>query len=330
MGEGEIRVSEQRRVLVCGEALVDLLPEGSDERQRFRPVLGGSPFNVAIGVARLEVETGYLGRLSSDRFGQQQRRRLAEAGVVPHWLQQGPEPTALAMVTLGGRDGREADYRFYLEGTAERSLDATVIPPHGADRVRLLHFGSFSLVLPPTAELFADMIRARDAEQLVSLDVNVRPAITPDLTDVRDRIDALRSGVDIIKASDEDLAHLFPDENPLEVCRHWAAEGTALIALTRGGDGATLLCGEEEISAPAPAVAVVDTVGAGDSFMAALIAAVMAQPPQGAGALSRQSPEALRGLLQRAMTAAAITCTRAGAQPPDRAELEAALTATPG
>lgn len=318
-------MKERRRVLVCGEALVDLLPEGDGEDQRFRPVLGGSPFNVAIGVARLEVETGYLGRLSSDRFGQQQRRRLNGAGVRSDWLQEGPEPTALAMVTLGGRDGREADYRFYLDGTAERSLDPAAVAPHGAERVGLLHFGSFSLVLPPTAELFADMIRGRDAEQLVSLDVNVRPAITRDLADVRDRIDALRSGVDVIKASDEDLAHLFPGEDPLEICRHWAAEGTALIALTRGGDGATLIRGDEEVTVPAPPVRVVDTVGAGDSFMAALIAGIIERPEASAERLGQLAPAALQALLRQAVTAAAITCTRAGAQPPDRDELEAAL-----
>ncbi len=318
-------LKSSQRVLICGEALVDLLPEGRGEDQRFRPVLGGSPFNVAVGVARLEVETGYLGRLSSDRFGQQQRQRLAGAGVLPDWLQEGPEPTALAMVTLGGRDGREADYRFYLEGTAERSVDPAAVAPHGAGRVGLMHFGSFSLVLSPTAELFAAMIRGRDAEQLVSLDVNVRPAITPNLIDVRDRIDALRSGVDVIKASDEDLAHLFPGEDPLEICHHWAAEGTALIALTRGSDGATLLCGDEEVSAPAPPVRVVGTVGAGDSFMAALIAGVIERPETSAARLGQLAPAALGALLQRAVTAAAITCTRAGAQPPDREELEMAL-----
>lgn len=318
-----------RRVLVCGEALVDLLPEGHGDAQRFRPALGGSPFNVAVGVARLGTPTGFLCRLSSDAFGRAQRHRLEEAGVDPAWLQTGPEPTALAMVTFGAAGVRDADYRFYLQGSAERSLDPAIVPDHGQSVVALLHFGSFSLVLPPTAELFADMIRRRDAGQIASMDINIRPTITPRLDEVRDRIDSLRSGLDVIKASMEDLQHLFPDEDPLEICRHWAAEGTPLIALTRGDEGATLLCGAREVSRPAPAVEVADTVGAGDSFMAALLNGVMRLRDDGPPDLSAIHEAAMEALLARALRAAALTCSRPGAQPPDRNELDSAFSAGP-
>lgn len=318
-----------QRVLVCGEALVDLLPEGEGAAFRLHPVLGGSPFNVAIGLARLGTATGFLCRLSSDRFGRAQRQRLEQCGVSTRWLQTGPEPTALAMVDPEPAGHGSLDYRFHLQGSAERGLDASAIPAWGVDAVALIHFGSFSLVLPPTADLFADMIRRRAADQLASMDLNIRPAATPDLDAVRDRIDALRSGVDIIKASGEDLRHLFPHEDPLEVCRHWADEGTALVALTCGDHGATLLCGAREVFQSAPGVAVTDTVGAGDSFMAALLDGAMRLNAGDPPGLATIGTAAMENLLARAVRAAAITCSRPGAQPPDRNELESALSAAP-
>ncbi|MDT0306532.1 PfkB family carbohydrate kinase [Streptomyces sp. DSM 44917] len=294
------------RVTVIGEALVDLLwPAGAREA---RAVAGGSPANVAVGLHRLERPATLLTAWGEDPPGELVREHLAATGVDVRRVASGAERTMVALAYLGG-DG-VASYDF-LAAWDPREL------PVPADTA-VVHTGSLAVVLEPGAARVLDACRAQRRQgRAVAADLNVRPAVQPDRDAYRAACARLAAEADVLKASDEDLAWLYPGRAPAEAARALLDAGPRLVAVTLGAAGALAVTAGEEVRVPAPAVEVADTVGAGDTFQAALLDAVAAAggPPQGR--------EALAAVLARCAAAAAITCTRVGADPPTRAELEA-------
>ena len=308
-------------LVVVGEALVDMVPTRCDGVRHFAPRPGGSPYNVAVGAARLDVPAAFLGRLSTDPFGRMLRDHLATGGVSVEHVVDSADPTALAFVHPDERG--VAEYSFYMTGTAERQL---VVSDVASDlRPTMLHVGSIALVLEPIATTVDVLVERFAGDSVVTLDPNVRPQFIPDREDYRARLARLLPHVDIVKVSDDDLGWLEPGQDPLDLAGGWLDHGPRLVIVTRGAEGAVALTPGGTVAVAARPVAVADTVGAGDSFMAATLAWVAEHRDALDGALGDRVM--LADLLHRAVAAAAITCGRPGADPPSRAELDAALGA---
>ena len=301
-------------VLVSGEALVDLIPK---EDTTYEAVLGGSPFNTAIGLGRLGVRTGFAGRLSGDAMGEALARQLTASGVDPRFSVVDSRPSPLAFVTRGTAV-TGSRYSFYLGATAYDG--ASPLSDDWTDHAAHLHVGSFSATDGVLGEaVLAAMGRAGSAATM-SYDPNIRPFVVPPLAETRPMVEARVALSTYVKASDEDFDWLYPGTPPSEAAARWAAMGPKLVVMTRGGAGAEAHFRGERLVQPAPAVDVVDTVGAGDSFMAGLLAAMAGDRALGAGVRDPSEAEVARWLLF-AIACSAITCTRQGAQPPTRADV---------
>lgn len=308
--------------LICGEALYDffLTDENVSGNLSIDARPGGSPFNVAIGMSRLGASSALLTGMSDDMLGARLANILGNEGVTRDYLVRTGRRTTLSLVGLDENGG--PSYAFYGVGSADCSLTEADLPEIGAE-VRGLHFGSYSIAVNPVADALASLATAH-SQLFISLDPNVRPTIEPDMQVWRDRIDTLLPIVNLLKVSDEDIAALYPSDDPVDVVRGWAAKGPSLVVLTRGGSEAVAIRGETEIRyKPAP-IQVVDTVGAGDTFMAALLKK-MSSESDPAAFLSTVTPEGIEDLLRYASTAAGITCGRRGADLPTEADLTARL-----
>ncbi|MEY9835153.1 carbohydrate kinase [Streptacidiphilus sp. EB103A] len=297
--------------LVIGESVADIVraPGQADV-----PHPGGSPANVAYGLARLGLDAALLTQLGADPMGELISAHLRSAGV--RLLSDGQEgvrtPTALVTLDVGGH----ADYTFDIEWTL-RPTQVPFVPRH-------VHLGSIASVTAPGAEPAAALVESLRGQATVSYDPNVRPALMGEHPEAVRRVERCVALSDLVKASDEDLAWLYPGVAAPEVAARWLALGPALVLVTRGGDGASAFTRSERITAPAVPTAVVDTVGAGDSFMSATLAALAALDLLGAPArpgLAALDAAAVDGILTHAGRAAAVTVSRAGANPPNRQEL---------
>jgi fructokinase len=301
-------------IAVIGEALIDLVETGDDEPRLARP--GGSPYNVAIGLARLDRPTCFVGRLSRDPLGTVLRNHALRSGVDLSLSVDAPEPSTVALVELDPAGA--AQYRFGVDGTADfRWTDAELarLPTD----VSAVHFGSLASWLAPGDAAIADRIAVlRAAGAAVSYDPNVRPHLQPDAAIARAQIEQAVALAHLVKTSEEDIAWLRPGESVEDVAASWLALGPAAVVVTRGAAGATAFTSGGMVSRPPVPVDVVDTVGAGDAFMSGLL-----------DALARRSLLTPAGIadapfgevLDDAGLVAAITCSRAGANPPRRAEL---------
>lgn len=295
------------RVVVCGEALVDLVPSG----ELLDPRLGGGPLNVAVALGRLGVSASFCSRVSTDAFGERVLARLAESGVDAALVARGPEPTTLAVVALGP-DG-SAGYSFYVDGTADRLL--AEVPPLPADTV-VASFGTLSLVLEPGASAYAAALhRAHDAGVLTVLDPNVRAQLVPDAAAYRARFRSWLPAVDVCKVSDDDLAWL--GGTPADLL----GAGAAAVVLTRGGEGLAVHTAAGEVAVAAPPVAVADTIGAGDTVHAVLCEQLALRGVRGRADLQGWDAATWAEVLTRAARAAALTVSRPGADVPWAHEL---------
>lgn len=310
-------------IVVAGESLVDLVPDADG---RLVSLPGGSPFNVAIGLGRLGVDTTLLGPLSDDAFGALLAHRLDDADVRALPTDRTSRPTTLAMVHLD--DAGHASYGFYLDGTSATGLSASDVAVAHREEPALatapLHvsLGAVTLASGGTGATLAALIADASSRPFVSLDPNVRPAVIGDMTAERAAIERAVAAVDLVKVSDEDLAALLPGRDPLEVAGEWARSGPALVVVTRGGDGATAVRAEGgTLTVASLPVPVVDTVGAGDAFTSGLLAALEERGLLDRRALRSADASALREVLAFASRVAAVTCTRKGADPPRRAEV---------
>lgn len=304
-------------IVVCGEALIDFAPDGGPQ-ERYVPHPGGGPFNTAVALGRLEVEVAFLGRLSTDPFGRRLRRHLVDNGVDPRFIVEGAEPTTLALVALS--DEGQATYSFYLDGTAGGGLRREHLPDPLPDAVAALHLGSLAVVLEPSASTLEHLVEHEHGARVVSLDPNIRPAVIDDRDAYRQRVERLVARADLVRVSRDDLVWLDPAE-PAVVARRWLDAGAALVVVTSGDEGATAYHHSGAVSVAAQPVELVDSIGAGDAFNAGLLAWLHRQ-----GQLDRDEIEALSAgdlgdALRFAGRVAALTCARAGADPPRLAEL---------
>ncbi|WP_085727168.1 carbohydrate kinase [Pseudomonas sp. R37(2017)] len=310
--------------LVCGEALFDFFSEndagGLVSRVNFKAVAGGSPFNVAVGLRRLGVDSALLAGLSTDYLGRRLLQVLQDEGVRLDYLLDFAAPTTLAMVAVGANGSPQ--YSFRGEGCADRQLKPEHLPTLGSE-VRGLHIGSFSLVVQPIADTLLALVRRESGKRLISLDPNVRLNPQPDIDLWRARIATLVELADLIKVSDEDLHLLYPDQDPAQVIEGWLQYRCQLVFLTRGGEGASVFSrAHGSWSAPACTVKIADTVGAGDTFQAALITWLTEQQLDSVEGAKQLSREQIDSMLAFAVQAAALTCSKTGPDLPYRRQLE--------
>lgn len=309
--------------LVCGEALFDFFseddPSGQASKLNYKALAGGSPFNVAVGLRRLGIEAALLGGVSTDFLGQRLLQVLRDEGVNPQFLVEFAAPTTLAMVAVGA-DG-SPQYSFRGEGCADRQLTRAHLPTLG-DEVRGLHVGSFSLVVQPIGDTLLALVQRESGKRLISLDPNVRLNPQPDIQLWRERVAELVKYADLIKVSDEDLHLLYPDQSPESVLEGWLEHRCQLVFLTRGGNGASVFSRQHgHWSQPAVKVVMADTVGAGDTFQAALIAWLTEQQLDSVEGLQQLTRAQIDAMLGFAIRAAAMTCGKTGPDLPYRQQL---------
>ncbi|WP_024694663.1 carbohydrate kinase [Pseudomonas syringae] len=309
--------------LVCGEALFDIFTRadtgGSLNRLGFDAIAGGSPFNVAIGLRRLGADASFFAGISTDYLGCRLRAVLEHEAVDTEHLIDFDAPTTLAMVAVGA-DGSPT-YSFRGDGCADRQLRQEHLPALD-DRVRGIHVGSFSLVVQPIADTLLALVTRESGNRLISLDPNVRLNPAPDIQRWRTQIAAFAEHAHLIKVSDEDLHLLYPDREPQQIAEGWLNRHTHLVIVTRGTQGASIFTREHGTwSVPAKSVMTADTVGAGDTFQAALLTFLSERKLDTPQALSGLSREQLNEMLTFAVAAAALTCTRVGPDLPYRNQL---------
>jgi len=310
--------------LVCGEALFDFFSEddasGLASKVNFKAIAGGSPFNVAVGLRRLGVDSALFAGLSTDYLGRRLQQVLQEEGVRADYLVDFAAPTTLAMVAVG-TDG-SPHYSFRGEGCADRQLRLEHLPELGP-QVRGLHIGSFSLVVQPIADTLLALVGRESGKRLISLDPNVRLNPEPNIDLWRSRIAELVELADLIKVSDEDLSLLYPEQDPQRVIESWLTHRCQLVFLTRGGEGASVFSrAHGSWSVPACSVTIADTVGAGDTFQAALITWLTEQQLDSVDGVQRLTREQIDAMLKFAVQAAALTCSKTGPDLPYRHQLE--------
>ncbi len=309
--------------LVCGEALFDFFSEedasGQASKVNYKAIAGGSPFNVAVGLRRLGIEAGLFGGLSTDFLGRRLLQVLKDEGVSEQFLVEFAAPTTLSMVAVGANGSPQ--YNFRGEGCADRLLEVAHLPALGAE-IRGLHVGSFSLVVQPVGDTLLNLVRRESGQRLISLDPNVRLNPQPDIQLWRDRVAELVKHADLIKVSDEDLHLLYPDQSPESVLQGWLQHRCQLVFLTRGGEGASVFSRQHgNWSQPAVKVVMADTVGAGDTFQAALIAWLTEQQRDSVEGLQQLTRAQIDAMLGFAIRAAALTCGKTGPDLPYRHQL---------
>lgn len=301
---------------VVGESLVDII---SDPRRpagvQAHP--GGSPLNVAVGAARLGLQTCLVTHYADDRYGLMIEEHLLSNGV--QVINGGTAPTSTALATLGPDGGAEYTFAITWEinGASLPGLAAVEASTH-------VHTGSIAAVLAPGDQATLVLVEAAREHATVSYDPNCRPAISPDAAAACRQAELFVAASDIVKASDEDLCWLYPDRSPDETLKAWLELGPALVAMTRGASGPVILSGKGRVEMAAEPITVADTVGAGDSFMAGLLSGLAQLEALGAGGRERLRSltlDQLHALAAYANRAAAITCSREGANPPRSAEL---------
>ncbi|KUL54657.1 sugar kinase [Streptomyces sp. NRRL F-4489] len=338
-------------IVVAGEALIDLVPSPQPSPDGPLPALlprrGGGPYNTALALGRLGSPAAFCSRVSTDTFGESLLRGLRDGGVDLSLVQRGAEPTTLAVADISP-DG-SAGYGFYVEGTADRYF---TLPPALPAAARALSLGTCSLVLEPGASAYEALLR-REARRGVftALDPNIRPGLIPDPDAYRARFRSWLPDVGLLKLSEEDAGWLAGAGAAADTgagagagadttgsaagagtgraavvaaAREWLAAGPAAIVLTHGGDGLTVLTRDGgEVAVPGERVAVVDTIGAGDTVNAALLHRLDAHGALSYAAVAGLTRADWADILRFAARAAAVTCSRAGAEPPFAAELAA-------
>jgi fructokinase len=307
------------RILVAGEALMDCIPLPDDA---FRPIVGGSPFNVAVAAARLGrpagTGVGFMSGISTDFFGDRLMRALHAEGIDTAWVARLDAPTTLAFVDLSGPSPR---YAFYDEKSATRSFTTHAIPelPGAAGFV---HVGSVSLIGAPGADEIAQMAHTAAAVgRVVSVDPNVRASLVANDPAWRPRINGLLEIASVVKLSDEDLETLEPGMAPADFAARTLAGGASLVIVTGGGAGAEAWTPTGHAHVTTPKIVVADTIGAGDTLMAATLVHLAEHGLDSRASIAALDASAMTDLLTFATRAAAVTCTRAGCNPPLRHEV---------
>lgn len=308
-------------ILCCGEALIDMLPRTTEAGEVvFAPHNGGAVFNTAIALGRLGVPVSFFTGLSTDFFGDQLKAELLASSVDLRHVRFSGRPTTLAFVKL---TGGQASYAFYDENSAGRMLRESDLPALDDD-VRALHFSCISLIPEPCGSSYETLMRREYRQRVTMLDPNLRPAFVEDREKHLQRMYRMIAMADIVKLSDEDAAWFGETGSHDEIAARWLEMGPKLVVVTAGAKGATGYTAASKIAVPARKATVVDTVGAGDTFNAGILAAL-----HDAGLLTKQavatlSADQVGAALSLAVEVASVVVSRAGANPPWRRELKPA------
>jgi fructokinase len=305
-------------ILCCGEALIDMLPRRTEAGEdAFAPYAGGAVFNTAIALGRLGRPTGFFSGLSTDLFGDLLARTLAQSDVVSDLALRSDRPTTLAFVRLVNG---HASYAFYDENTAGRMLSPADLPAL-PDSVGALFFGGISLVVEPCAAAYEALMLREAGSRVTMIDPNIRPGFIRDADAYRTRIARMIAAADIVKLSDEDLHWLEGAGDTDAQAVALLSRGPKLVCITRGAEGVSGYAAGRRIDVAAERATVVDTVGAGDTFNAGLLAALDRAGLLTKGAVATLTDAAIRDALALGAKAAAVTVSRAGANPPWADEL---------
>ncbi len=292
-------------IWVCGEVLIDVLPSG--------PVVGGGPANTAKALARLGHDVHFIDGISSDAFGQSARAELLHDGVNLDLAQLSDKPTCTATVTLDSAGA--ASYEFLIDGTATFDFAASWLPDPYRFQPQVLHIGTLVTVIEPGASALYDWAMQVAEFAPIVFDPNIRPSVQPDRDLYEAAVEKWAALSAVIKVSDDDLAWLFPGQSIDDVANRWISDGVFLVVVTRSANGLVGFTADGRVEVPGVKVDVIDTVGAGDTVGAIVVEAMVAH------GLIELRGELLRSVLTRAAAAAAITCSRQGAQPPYKHEL---------
>jgi len=292
-------------IWVCGEVLIDILPSG--------PVVGGGPANTAKALARLGHDVHFIDGISSDSYGQSARAELLTDGVNLDLALASDKPTCTATVTLDAAGG--ASYEFLIDGTATFDFNSAWLPDPYRYQPQVLHIGTLVTVIEPGASALYDWAMSVAELAPIVFDPNIRPSVMPDRDLYEAAVEKWAALSAAIKVSDDDLAWLFPGQAIEDVANRWINDGAFLVVVTRGANGLVGYTADGRVEVPGVKVDVVDTVGAGDTVGAIVVEAMLAH------GLVELRGDLLRGVLTRAAAAAAITCSRKGAQPPYKHEL---------
>ncbi len=305
-------------IICCGEALIDMLPrETAAGEPAFAPYAGGAVFNTAIALGRLGAPSGFISGVSSDLFGKMLADGLAASKVDTSLLVTSDRPTTLAFVTL--TDG-QASYAFYDENTAGRMLSPEDMPDV-PEACAAMFFGGISLPVEPCGTAYEALMAREAGARVTMIDPNIRPGFIRDETAYRARIDRMMGLADIVKLSDEDIRWLFGKGDLADLAQKVLELGPSFVCITEGAKGAHGFTRNETVFVPAHHVTVVDTVGAGDTFNAGVLAALHDAGALDKAALKALAPDTITAALSLGVASAAITVSRAGANPPWRSEI---------
>ena len=301
------------RVVIAGEALIDLII-GADGT--VNPAAGGGQYNAARALARLGGSVEFLGRMSDDWFGKLLRRKLEEDDVGTALVVDTSDPTTLVLAEID--EAGVAHYHWYIEQTTVPGLELADARRALDPAPDALHVGTLGLAMEPIADSLAALVAEVPESTFVMVDPNCRPTATPDFSRYQQRMRRVLSRADLVKGSDEDFEYLALAGSPESTAELLLGQGVGAVLVTQGGDVARGFCAGGEVSVPVPSVEVVDTVGAGDTFGGSFLAYWL---ERGLGRRELDDADLLEAAVAFAVQAAAINCTRAGAEPPTRAEM---------
>ncbi len=298
-------------IWVCGEVLIDLIPDGSGERV---PHVGGGPANTAKALARLGHDVYFIDGISSDKYGQMSRQELLDDEVKLDLALSSNKPTCLAIVSINKNGG--ASYEFEIDGTATFDFSASWLPDPSRYKPSVLHIGTLVTVIQPGADVLYDWAMQVAEFAPIVFDPNVRSVVMNDREKYLTAVERWIAISSVVKVSDDDLAWLYPDQQYADVAGRWISDGAALVVVTRGADGLVGFTSDGVVEVLGVKVDVADTVGAGDTVGAIIVEAMIEK------GILNLTGDTLKAVLHRAAVAAGITCSRKGAQPPYKRELK--------
>jgi fructokinase len=297
------------QVWVCGEVLIDLIPDGTERKA----VVGGGPANTAKALAKLGIDAQFIDGISTDKYGQMALKQLHKDGVLLDFVKFSDKPTCLAIVSLNKEGG--ASYEFVIEGTATFDFSASWLPDPAANKPPLLHIGTLVTAIEPAASVLFEWAKKVAKISPIVFDPNIRPAVMSDRAEYVKQVERWVSISSSVKVSDDDIYWLYPGVELDLVANKWLAMGPELVVVTFGDKGLTGYRKDEKVAVDAKKVVVADTVGAGDTVGAILVEAIIED------GLDKLTGDRLSVMLDRAAKAAAITVSRTGALPPSKDEI---------
>jgi fructokinase len=298
------------QVWVCGEVLIDLIPDGTERKA----VVGGGPANTAKALAKLGIDAQFIDGISTDKYGQMALKQLHKDGVLLDFVKFSDKPTCLAIVSLNKQGG--ASYEFVIEGTATFDFSHSWLPDPAANKPSLLHIGTLVTAIEPAASVLFEWAKQVAKVSPIIFDPNIRPAVMSDRAEYVKQVERWVSISSAVKVSDDDIYWLYPGGELDQVANKWLSMGPELVVVTFGDKGLTGYRKDEKVAVDAKKVVVADTVGAGDTVGAILVEAIIED------GLDNLTGMRLSVMLDRAAKAAAITVSRTGALPPSKAEIK--------